>query len=706
MKSEHTRPKASNANRNLPVREHWLFPVVVALWCAAVIGFGSLIIPVSRLEALLSATGLSSIIPAAAAPLGATARALIAIVGALAGATFGALFAVQIARGSRAAKDVPMRKTGIKPAREEVVHPAKRPIKALEELGTKTLDDAGADDVEAQEDVTVENRRRRQIGVRAEQGQDGSYEDRYFPGMRDVSEWSEPAEAAVPADEEPLHLVSDASESADHTPYEAVSEAEDAEDDRWAPAGFGMADADEDDEEIGDTPPLSPGLFADEAREFGPPPAPDFGEPTEPEISEATEELDSESVVEGDPGQAVEPLGFAAPSLPDNDHDEFGAEDGQRPDAEAASDEADAAEEPLDLIEPSTIDAADDFAPHAADGEAGEPASAAKPDQAPLAAIVQAIPLDTRPLSELGTPALVERLARSLQRRRMMQAAAAEKSVTVEDELQAEEIAPVPVEESVDEVVDHEFDVADDDAVETADGRADHEFEEGDVFELAPELEASDEDLDEPLEQQAVAEAEAPAQPPVPVVPEILRPLDLEMDQEEGEEEDVYGLSLPRFHNGAQSADPAGFGRPEAANGHASLSGEMDDEEDDGTFANPFQQVAGFVRVEEEEPEEDSVESAVVFPGQESEADEAATPFGPPADAPFSGPAPTPAAAEPEPQNGAPNPSANNGTRPFDGPASAVPFARPGQKKDTDPAETERALRSALATLQRIGGTG
>lgn len=83
-----------------PVSAHPAFPAIVALWFASLFGLGSLILPVQLLERLLAATNIVSLIPSAAAPLGDTARAAIALAAGVGGAILG-LFAARIV--SRAA---------------------------------------------------------------------------------------------------------------------------------------------------------------------------------------------------------------------------------------------------------------------------------------------------------------------------------------------------------------------------------------------------------------------------------------------------------------------------------------------------------------------------------------------------------------------------------------------------------------------------
>ncbi len=61
-----------------PITAHRLFPALVALWFAALLGLGSFVVPASLIERASSAVGLAALVPAAAPPLGLTARMLIA----------------------------------------------------------------------------------------------------------------------------------------------------------------------------------------------------------------------------------------------------------------------------------------------------------------------------------------------------------------------------------------------------------------------------------------------------------------------------------------------------------------------------------------------------------------------------------------------------------------------------------------------------
>lgn len=112
------------APENAPISTHAAFPAVVVLWFAALLGFGSLMLPVALLERLVAVTGLAALIPSAAPPLGETARAGVALAGAFAGALFGWAVARKVAAGQP------------RPRRLDVHHERPcRPISAHEELG-------------------------------------------------------------------------------------------------------------------------------------------------------------------------------------------------------------------------------------------------------------------------------------------------------------------------------------------------------------------------------------------------------------------------------------------------------------------------------------------------------------------------------------------------------------------------------------------
>lgn len=92
-----------------PLVTHPAFPAVVAGWFATLLGLGSLILPAVLLDRLVDVTGLASLIPAAAPPLGTTARALVAVVAAVAGAGMGWAVARRVAASQEDDDEEPQR---------------------------------------------------------------------------------------------------------------------------------------------------------------------------------------------------------------------------------------------------------------------------------------------------------------------------------------------------------------------------------------------------------------------------------------------------------------------------------------------------------------------------------------------------------------------------------------------------------------------
>lgn len=172
-----------------PVSAHRAFPAIVALWFAALLGIGSLVLPMALFERIAEATGLASIFPAAQAPVGLTARLMIALaMGAL-----GALAGIEIARkiaASAAPKPMARRAGSLNPVTAHAASPAKRPISAHEELGEGGLDaDIGAEIYAA---GPASANRRRALSVTDESARSDFLEFAPLPGMDPYA--AEPAE--------------------------------------------------------------------------------------------------------------------------------------------------------------------------------------------------------------------------------------------------------------------------------------------------------------------------------------------------------------------------------------------------------------------------------------------------------------------------------------------------------------------------------
>ena len=89
------------ASSSRPLSSLPAFPVIVALWFAALLGAGTFVLPATIFENAASATGLSDIVPAAQPPLGDTARLAITASATVLGALIGLFVAWQIRRASR-----------------------------------------------------------------------------------------------------------------------------------------------------------------------------------------------------------------------------------------------------------------------------------------------------------------------------------------------------------------------------------------------------------------------------------------------------------------------------------------------------------------------------------------------------------------------------------------------------------------------------
>ena len=154
-----------------------------------------------------------------------------------------------------------------------------------------------------------------------------------------------------------------------------------------------------------------------------------------------------------------------------------------------------------------------------------------------------------------------------------------------------------------------------------------------------------------------------------------------------GSDDDVLTLDVE------QIADAIHYPDPDVA--------EIDDEVKEDAYsslldiARPAPPRQNFVRIDEPEADPAEIEPVVIFPGHEARV---GTRFAKPSRvAPGEAPSPAPA------------PIAEDGTpqlRRFDAPAAVAPVGTPGPAAGQvpDAAETERALRGALATLQRMSG--
>jgi hypothetical protein len=110
-----------------PIAAHPAFPAIVATWFAVLLGLGTLVIPAVLLERLVEASGIAALVPAAAPPLGVTARAICAGAAAAAGVLLGLALARRVAASHGAVPGIPAER-------------APRPLAIADEFGESGLE--------------------------------------------------------------------------------------------------------------------------------------------------------------------------------------------------------------------------------------------------------------------------------------------------------------------------------------------------------------------------------------------------------------------------------------------------------------------------------------------------------------------------------------------------------------------------------------
>ena len=182
-----------------PITAHPMFPVVTSLWFAAFFGLGSFAVAPSLLEGPVVALGIPAIVPAAAPPLGFTARVLLALGLLLLGAIIGFVAGRKLAPREAA----PVRRRDMSAARRQRSDEAadrsdepRRVLNPAEDLGEPL--DAPAEDL-------VAPLRRRALSLADEGQPQVPAEDAPLPGYLPWENAS-PAYPPVARDEDPLAL--------------------------------------------------------------------------------------------------------------------------------------------------------------------------------------------------------------------------------------------------------------------------------------------------------------------------------------------------------------------------------------------------------------------------------------------------------------------------------------------------------------------
>lgn len=575
-----------------PITSHQLFPAVVALWFGALFGLGSLAVRPSLLESVVMASRIDLVIPAAAPPLGVTARILLALGLAAVGSAIGLIIARRLAR-----------------PRPEMRERKRTKLAEQQEAAPRYTHNPAAD----------------AAGDEGEEMRGGILAQRRRP-------------LTIERDEE------------DFVPHE------------MAPLPGGAPQI-LDISKVGFETPLPPAaldLGADQAeparQEFQPQPVPAPAPQPEPAVSVAPD-------VSAPTAQAAPRQIFGQPVAGDHIDPSF---------VQAAGFKTTVfdTETPAPLFPPRFAQSEPAAAPEAAPAVPQftlppAPAPVAMPIAMPVA-MPAAAPQPSAPVSAPATPLpspaglgmtdLATRLAESMARRRAARAAAAG---AVPPPVEA---SPAPVAEAA--------------SVEVS-------------APVLPDPAPVAAPIPAPFAPFAATSAPEPApQPSAPItpitIPAAMRPLDLG-----GFEEEIEPLSslLPPRHIAMPAAalvaapEPAPLAMPPLAEPEAAAEEPVAEEiagEDRfgsllGVAVQPAGPRAGLVRIEEPEADSAEIEPVVIFPGQMVRpAAEESTPF-----------------------------------RRFDAPANAEqgqPIAADLDAPAVDREEAERALRMALANLQRMSG--
>lgn len=125
-----------------PITAHPLFPVVTALWFATFFGLGSFAVAPALLEGPVVALGIPSLIPAAAPPLGFTARVMFALAMLVAGGATGYIVGRRL--GPQAASAAPRKRAAAgfarRNSRSVEAEAPRRPLNPAEDLDEPALD--------------------------------------------------------------------------------------------------------------------------------------------------------------------------------------------------------------------------------------------------------------------------------------------------------------------------------------------------------------------------------------------------------------------------------------------------------------------------------------------------------------------------------------------------------------------------------------
>ena len=735
MSTQNRTQNRNGANSKVPISSHPLFPAIVALWFGALFGLGSLAVRVSLIESMIIATHVDVVVPMAAPPLGMTARILIALFMGMIGIATGAFLARRINRprpasGSRrrtagSVSDGEARKAAIE--REARAQEIERQYAA--EKAESVRRRALASD---EANYASHHRDEAPIPGGAPQILDVTQFDLAAPGS---FEMDLPKQAA---DEAPLDLTGFAvPQAAYHEPVAATPEVQPV---AAAPARFDPPAPVI--ESYGDDTESFRAKFANEKKPvtWAPEPPPGYVESEAVAGTADFAPLEAAAGLQDEEGLAQHINDFAAPApameLPTLDLTQTVApvadEVAQAPEAPEAEtspwlrrfDAPAGASQPSPVVSPLDFGAGVDYAqPATGHGEGAEVEAFAAAPQAEPAPV---LPLSgtggriaSAELAELSPVELVERFALALKQRRhsgAFPAALLETAAAFDLPLrpQASQVPDVlaamaPIAESEVAVAPETAPVAAPEVAPATPPRVPEAFAAA-----APPVAAA------PLASSEVDDAPVATVRTPLTLPAAMRPIEFGAHDGHGDLPDYVpprSFVIPRTQvvseqPAAIAEDSAAIAQPlaapmaesvsyspAAASAEPSAEPDVNEEGYSSLLAlsksAPFRQT--FVRIDEPESEFSQVEPVVIFPGQ---ATRPGTRFARPSE--NSTPIEQPAAPQQAPMD-MPQPGAS-GLRRFDAPTTSAPSPAVNPAAPQDPAEAERALRSALATLQRMSG--
>lgn len=744
---------SSKPEKKAPVTRHPLFPAVVAMWFGSLFGLGSLAVRASLIESLVIKFSLDVLLPAAAPPLGLKFRIILALLMAAIGIALGAALARRIARPKQVA--TPRRRevggrAAARQARAAAAAAASEPadMTARRRPLAMTNEEERAENYElaplpgsspAILDVTQID-----IAMNQHDSQSSFHADQPVEAPLDLSAFSDAAPSAPEAEPETPRFESTRFEpvkfeQVKFEPVETAPEADLQDQAAFQPEHtpdrqvFRTAEQAPEAEPVGEIPQLAAQSLhraidgALQAEQDAEPL--NFGRPfdslgREPAAVEAT---------------APEPIsfhptgGFApqAEIAPLDLHAGQEVETGSVADAEANDseyarmmadlrriDDEKAAARKAALStwsdEPPAAEAAESIDDEGEDSRfepviwSDEPPVATPPTlaiDAPLADVPVASRVETAPLAELSPVELIERLALAMRQRTQLVAIPSELVAAVTAMARpATDPAPAAEPDALSIFAEPQT---------LAEPQAMAETQFAPVLESLPAavIEAVQEPVDDVAEP---ADSFAP-------LPAALRPIDF---SDFAEHDDFAELNLPpRSFGGPLFAQPA---EAEAQPATAEVQPASAEVQPAGMFAAPAPEPEieadvleegysslldlgrpapvrnDFVRIEEPETEADEIEPVVLFPGHTARP---GMRFAAPGAAPVNQPVDNVAAPEQASDEfGVPQ------LRRFDAPAKIAPAVASGATGAAasalrqDPEEAQRALRAALATLQRMSG--